>query len=151
MINKKPGLKTLNIGIRFLMLGVLMAGFIFAQSFEVKGRVRDALGNDIPHAIVTAVCGEQVKTTEAAGNGFYSFNFSTDDCPEGSPLVVTAEDPETGETGQNSGTFGGATQVLDIVIGGAEVPEFGLVAGSIAALASAGAYLALKRKASKSL
>jgi len=132
--------------ITLISVGLFSFSFVYAKSFEVKGRVRDSDGNDVPHAIVTATCGGITKITEAAGNGFYTFNFSEDQCPGEDEIIVTAE--SEGSEGSNSGNSSGTFVVLDIVLWApVAIPEFGAVAGVITGAVSIGSYFLLKKKA----
>lgn len=115
----------------------------------IRGNVydQDNGGKGIKGLNVEVTCNEDKKKNDKTDkNGLYTVKFSEKKCPKYKP--VTAEVTYNGQTQtQTVYVSDQNTATLDFYFGTPiSVPEFGFIPGVIAALSSAGAFLALKKK-----
>ncbi len=140
---------------KFIGLTVLIVAFVafiqpvMATDFtRVRGNVYNvSSGGRVAGETVTVNCDGVVKSAVTDVNGLYVVDYSHAECNQYRPVTATV-------------SFNGQTQnqtvyishdyraTLDFYFGATGVPEFGLIPGIVAATASAGSYLMLRRKRS---
>ncbi len=116
---------------------------------DVTGTVTNN-GSAVANADVTAVCafgkGSATVTTTTDASGAYLAQFSSLLCPAGSQINVTAS--YNGMTGTNNGVINEyGTDKLNVgIVNVSLVPELGVITGSIAVVAGAGAFMIVRRR-----
>jgi hypothetical protein len=122
------------------------------QVGTVQGLVSGSGGAAISGASVHVVCSNGASTPQNAttdGSGLYFVVFTNNTCVLGNTVTVTAT--SGAQTGTRTGTMQSSGPDyglhLDVaVVNVPLIPEFGLVTGLGALLASAGSYAVLKRR-----
>ncbi|HVQ44314.1 MAG TPA: hypothetical protein VMT30_05105 [Candidatus Saccharimonadia bacterium] len=119
-----------------------------AAQYQFEGYVYDSDGQPVPQAPVTVDCYTHGGITPILGTtnvfGHFIIDYSTDVCPDGSGITVSAKTAdEFGST--DAMAFGGTFINLDLhkVI---SVPEYGGLAGALAAGAGIGALAYTRRR-----
>lgn len=133
-----------------LALPLVFSGSVLGADSQPKfasGKVKDG-ASFANNASVTATCNghNAVTSTDAGGN--FTATFASGDCTDGQTVTVFAS--LNGKTGSDSKTAGSPAKVEFGTIflqESASVPEFGLVTGAVALLGSAGAFVAMKKRA----
>ncbi|RJR28259.1 hypothetical protein C4561_00150 [candidate division WWE3 bacterium] len=136
----------------FGLIFALTIAPVFAEAPDlvgVFGKVTGPGGN-VSGADVEVICGDLSDNTTTNGGGSYYVTFNqTELCHEGT--IVTVNASKEGLSGSNTSAVAEDPRKakVDVFISANEVPEFGLITGAVAGLASAGSYLALKRRSKK--
>lgn len=113
---------------------------------DVAGTITNA-GNPVAGASVSVTCGSTTLTSPTTVAGAYFVQFSSTDCPAGSTAHVTAT--KGGSSGSSSGTVNNLVSeptVINLAIVNVSVPEFGIVAGTGAALVGGAAFMIVRRQ-----
>lgn len=113
----------------------------------VSGHVTDDNGKNFKGANVEVTCGGVTQNAWSDGSGHYSVSFSSSSCRNNNNVTVFAS--QNGQTGIGQGQVNNSdSSNVDVSCESSpvSVPEFGFVPGIIAAVTSAGSFLALKRK-----
>lgn len=148
----------------FIVLGLLTFSFLVilpaykasqatAVLTLVSGIIKDTGGTPVGGAMVTIICHhggtdhtkfDVSRMVPADEVGFYQVLFPVTKCTFGDTITVHASKDDM--NGSNSGTVSGGDININVAIISVTVPEFGLITGAFALFASAGTFLALKRR-----
>jgi len=119
----------------------------FAAALTViNGQVTNN-GHGVSGAKVTIICDNNAKHTTTDPNGFYTVTFSAAKCPNGATAYGTATKGKKGGDSQAKVKpfFEGDTS-LNIGVVNIALPEFGAIAGALALVGAAGAFLVTRRR-----
>lgn len=136
----------------FSLLFTLSAPSAFAD-FDittVRGKVLGPDNKPLKHAKVVVTCGGDTEKDKTNGDGKYSVKFrGRHTCEAGDTATITVS--KDGVTGSTTGIVqekknGRFVDRNFLIAPNITVPEFGLMTGSITALASAGLFLKMRRR-----
>jgi hypothetical protein len=110
----------------------------------VDGTVTNS-GSPVNGANVTVTCNGHTQTATTNSLGAYLVVFSAADCPVAATANVSAAKSGAG-SGSNSGPVGPTdSAAINVGIVNVAIPEFGIVAGLLALLGAAGAFVVTRR------
>jgi hypothetical protein len=115
----------------------------------LRGQILGSDGKPLRLADITAVCDGHTQHAITGANGNYVVIFVGQNvCEAGDTVTVTATKDGHSDTGTGTVQVNKDGRFIDLNFSTIDfsVPEFGFFPGVLAAIASAGAYLALRRK-----
>lgn len=102
-------------------------------------------GNTVNGADVVVVCNNHSQTTVTDSKGLYTVRFNAKDCPDGSKATIVATQSDLGGV-STTPIKTGAVAAYSVDIVDASVPEFGVIAGFVAAIAGGAVFLKVRRQ-----
>ncbi len=145
--------KTISLLSFLTLLSFIFISPVQAQTANIttiRGQILDDEGQPFKFAKVQVNCDGKTQNSITSGQGKYIAIFAGNNCGIGDPVTVTAT--KDGKSGSSTGIVQNRRdgRIVDVnfsvVSFNINVPEFGLLPGAIAALGSAGAFLAIRRR-----
>ena len=131
-----------------LCLGVALSTPVLVYAANSNTDVTGVItinGNAVSGANVVVVCNNHSLTAITDSKGVYSVSFSASDCPDGAKATVVATQNNYGGVTTGPITSGAASN-LSVDIINNSVPEFGVIAGYVTAIAGGIVFLIVRRK-----
>lgn len=126
-----------------LALALPMSVYAISSTTDVSG-VITINSNTVNGANVVVICNNHSQTTITDSKGFYTVRFSSTDCPDGSKATVAATQNNLGGV-VTAPIQTGAIAAFSVNIIDTSVPEFGLLAGLVAAISGGILFLYIRR------
>jgi hypothetical protein len=126
----------------FGMMFLLTIGFVSAYNTQVLGTVTDGADNPVEGADVTVLCNDIPRYDVTDVNGNYLVSYPQGDCGFNTPVHVTATFEDV--TGENDGLTCVSKEEcygISVALVNVTVPEFGLIAGTVAMIGALGIFL----------
>lgn len=141
-------ISTLSLG-ALLFAATAMPSLAVTKNTTISGFVYDYNGNPVNGANLTIICNNFVKTATSVVNGSYSVVYPSNLCGIGKKVVITSN--KNGQQGYSTGVVQSQNARFNVATVNVQVPEFGKIAGMVAAAVSLGAFFVIKKRQSFSL
>jgi hypothetical protein len=128
-----------------LVAALLVAAPALASSLTViSGTVKDASSTPVSGATVAVTCNGNLKTTTTGLDGKYYVTYPQSKCKDGNTVSIHATKDDM--SGDGTGTVEGGVCIVNSGFVDVTIPEFGVVAASVAFVGAIAGFLILRKK-----